>query len=174
MRQVAQHILRAAPGIAEGPRRLVRAALLPLALWAWLAEPAHAQDGGYQTAGSVAAYLGLVPAEIVQGYAPGEPEARMHGGPPERRHAEHIVVALFDSGSGERIEDASVNARIVSHGGLDPLEIALEPMVTAGVTTFGGFVTFPGKGSYSIELEIRAAGDAAPTAITFEIEHGAG
>lgn len=152
----------------EAPQRLIWTALIAAALWSWLPAPVAAQ-----AVGSTAVYLGVMPAELIQGHAPDRLEGRMHGGPPEDRHAEHIVVALFDTQSGARIEDATVSATITGHGGLDPIETDLEPMRIAGVITYGGFVSFPGEGGYTIEILVRRPGDAPPTRITFDYEHGA-
>ncbi len=152
-------------------RRLIGAALAAMALWSWLPAPVAAQTGDYQAVGSMAVYLGVMPAELIQGHTPGRPESRMHGGPPENRHAEHIVVALFDKETGTRIEDATVSATIIHHGGLDPIKLDLEPMLSGGVTTYGGFVTFPADGAYSIELVIRRPDGVPPTQVTFAIDH---
>ena len=62
------------------PRRARLAALASLLLGA---DPAWPQSlDNYQVAGSVAAYLGVVPSEIVQGHPLSHPEGRMHGGAP--------------------------------------------------------------------------------------------
>lgn len=156
------------------PWRLIRAALMAAALWSWLPAPVAAQAGDYQAIGSTAVYLGVMPAELIQGHAPDRPEGRMHGGPPEDRHAEHIVVALFDTQSGARIEDATISATITGHGELDPIETDLEPMRIAGVITYGGFVSFPGEGDYTIEILVRRPGDISPARFTFGYEHGMG
>lgn len=161
----------------DAPQRVIWviwAALAAVALWFWLPAPVAAQAGDYRTVGSTAAYLGVMPAELIQGHAPDRPEGRMHGGPPEDRHAEHIVVALFDTQSGARLEDATVSATIAGHGGLNPIEIDLEPMRTAGVITYGGFVSFPGEGDYTIEILVRRPGNPPPARITFDYKHGPG
>lgn len=152
-----------------GPRRLGLAGLASLLLQT---VPALAQSlDNYQVVGSTAAYLGVVPSEIVQGHSINHPEARMHGGPPGG-HSEHLVVALFESPSGRRIEDARVSATIVGHGGLNPVTIDLESMLIAGVVTFGGFLAFAAGESTEIDLMIRRPSGAEPTLITFVYEHG--
>lgn len=175
MKLSAPELLGGAVSNPDARRRLVWAALAAAALWSGLPAAATAQaGGGYRAVGATAAYLGVVPAEVVQGLSPDRSESRMHGGPPEGRHAEHIVVALFDTQSGARIEDATVSATIISHGGLNPIEIDLEPMRIAGVITYGGFVSFPGEGDYLIELEVRRPDEVTPTRIPFDIEHVSG
>ncbi|MBY0351447.1 hypothetical protein [Tabrizicola sp.] len=153
------------------PRRARLAALASLLLGA---DPAWPQSlDNYQVAGSVAAYLGVVPSEIVQGHPLSHPEGRMHGGAPGG-HSEHIVVALFEDPSGARIEDATVTATIAGRGGLGPETIVLEKMPIVGLVTYGGFFGFAADDTFSIDLLILRPGSAQPTRITFAYEHGAG
>ena len=90
------------------------------------------------TADGIAVYLGVVPAEIVQDRHPGaDPKAGMHGGVPEGRHRYHVMVSLFDTATGERIDDVAVTAAVglVGHGAS---RRALEPMTIANALTYGG------------------------------------
>lgn len=133
--------------------------------------PARSQDAGsYRVSDAIAAYLGVMPASIVQGHPVGHPEPLMHGGPPAGPYAEHIVVALFDDPSGKRIEDASVTATISGLGHTATTPITLEPMPIAGVITYGGYVTLPGPDTYSINLQISRPGSRAKTGISFSYE----
>lgn len=135
--------------------------------------PLRAQDSGsYQVVGSIAAYLGTMPAEIVAGHPKNHPEPLMHGGPPASPHAEHIIVALFDEPSGTRIEDAAVTATISGLGHIAATSITLEPMLIAGVVTYGGYISFPGRDPYSIDLQISRPGSPKVTPITFKYQHG--
>ncbi len=134
---------------------------------------AQAQDASnYQVVGSIAAYLGLMPAEIAAGHPQNHPEVRMHGGPPGTSHAEHIIIALFEEPSNARIEDASISATISGLGHVAATPITLDPMLIAGVVTYGGYVTFPGPDTYSIDLQISRPGSPKVTAISFKYEHG--
>lgn len=147
--------------------------LAALALFIGLAGLAQAQDASnYQIAGSVAAYLGVMPSEIVGGHPPNHPEARMHGGPPENAHSEHIVIALFDDPSGARIEDATVEAKISGMGELGITPIALDAMPIAGVITYGGYVSFPGRDTYTIDLRISRPASTRVTTMQFTYQHG--
>ena len=138
-----------------------------------LATAAHAQDAGsYQVAGGMAAYLGVMPAEIVGGHPARHPETRMHGGLPEDAHAEHLVIALFDDASGARIEDATVRATVAGLGVTAITPITLEPMPVAGVITYGGYFAFPGADTYSIDLRISRPGRPEVTGIGFTYQHG--
>lgn len=53
------------------------------------------------------AYLGVFPGALIQGHAAGHEEPVMHGGVPLSEHAYHVMAAVFDAGSGRRLEDAT-------------------------------------------------------------------
>lgn len=153
------------------PHRLVLAALVTLA---WLVAgsiPAIAQSNdNYVTVGTIAAYLGVVPAEIVKGHPAGHPEQAMHGGVPSGDHVQHIVIALFDAPTGQRIENATVDAHVTGPGHIGT-RIALEPMLIEGVVTYGGFVTMAGTDRYNIDLTVKKPGEAGATKISFVYDH---
>lgn len=147
-------------------------AMLVAGLWLTASLPASAQsDDNYKVVGDIAAYLGVVPAEIVRGHAVGHPEQEMHGGPPRASHAYHIVIALFEEPSGRRIEDAEVAAMVSGLGHVGGTRIALEPMPIAGVVTYGAFVTLSGTDRYAIDLEVSRPGREATAGISFSYEH---
>jgi hypothetical protein len=150
--------------------------LRSLALWAAILvmlgmSPTLAQEAGqYRLADGVAVYLGLLPAAIVRGHRRGHPEAIMHSGAPAGRHVYHLVVALFDAESGERIEDATVEAQVA------PLALSgttrrLEPMTIADTVTYGEYFTTRGEGRYRIALTITRPGSDKPIETEFDYEH---
>lgn len=130
-----------------------------------------AQNESYKTVEGVAAYFGVLPAEIAKGRSAGHSGEPMHGGVDGGRHEYHLVVALFDATTGSRIEDAELAARISGLGHVGDTRVALEPMNIAGTTTYGAYVSFPGQDRYSIELEITQSGRDAPVRIGFGYEH---
>jgi hypothetical protein len=84
----------------------------------------------------------------------------MHGAPPAAPHAQHLVVAIFNSVTGERMTDAVVNAEISLPGHVLP-EKPLEPMQIAGTVTYGNFFDLSQPGVYRIRLSISGT-KAAP------------
>ncbi len=123
-----------------------------------------AEEGQYKAGHGIAAYLGLLPAEMVKGHP------KMHGGTPRGPHAYHLVVALFEEASGERISVAKVTARIAAVG-LAGQEKTLEPMEIAGSTTYGAFLTLPGTDRYTVSLTIDRPGAPAPVVLEFAYDH---
>lgn len=143
--------------------QILRASFAAVALW-FMAAPVNA--GGYQqVVDGVAIYFGIVPAEVVRGHPREHPEGEMHGGVPAGES--HIMVALFDAKSGERITRAEVKVR-VSGGPASSTEKRLEPMLIAGSQTYGNYFAMVGPGPYQIELHLRLPGRTKPIRARFE------
>jgi hypothetical protein len=154
-------------------RRILRFACVAFVLWAGEALPAAdaAEEApGLQTIGGLTVYLGVLPAAIVQGHREDHPEAAMHGGVPSGRHAYHMIAAVFDAGTGERIEDADIQAR-VSPLGLAGVTRQLEPMAIAGTITYGNYFALDGSGGFLIHLTITHPPGAAPLHMEFTYDH---
>lgn len=129
--------------------------------------PAAYAAGDVRTVGGYTIYLGVVPAAIVQGHHPPEhPEHRMHGGVPRGRDQHHVMVAVFDTASGARIDDALVTAT-VGVPGLAPVRKRLEPMAIAGAMSYGNYFALSPTGPYRIELHIGRPGAVRPIVATF-------
>ncbi len=76
----------------------------------------------------------------------------MHGGVPEGEN--HIVIALFDARTGQRITRARITATITGPGRFKT-EKELAPMIVSGAASFGNYFTLLGPGPYRIILRIR-------------------
>jgi hypothetical protein len=110
-----------------------------------------------ETVDGVTIYLGVVPAAVVRGHHPPDhPEAEMHGGVPDDGY--HVMIALFDDKTGNRITDADVEATI---SGEEMAEVRkdLERMVIADAETYGNYFDLTGSGPYDIDLKIRLPDD---------------
>lgn len=134
--------------------------LLLVATAAWSADNSY-----HKVANGVSVYFGIVPAELVRGHPREHPEGEMHGGVPAGEN--HIMVALFDDKTGERITRAQVTAR-VSGGHAAGIEKRLEPMTIAGSLTYGNYFYMGGSGPYQVELRIYAPGRNKPISMRFE------
>ena len=147
------------------------AAIAALVLaWLALGAPATADDRQYRAAGDLAVYLGILPAAILRGHDPAHGERAAHGRVPRGPHAYHLVVAIFDAKSGERVSDAEVVASVAPTG-LAGQRHRLKPMKIEDSVTYGGFVQLPGDDRYAIKLEIRRPGRPAPIKADFTYEH---
>ncbi len=92
-------------------------------------------------------YLGVMPAQLTREH-PG-----MHGSRVDRGHSYHILVALFDSKTRERITDARVKAT-VSLIGMGGSTRTLEPMRDEPLS-YGNYFTLHEPELYRIKVDIR-------------------
>lgn len=142
-----------------------------------LSSPALADDtesvaGQSIVSHGLTVYLGVVPAEIAKGIEEGHGETAMHGGTAQGKRTYHVMVALFNSVTGERITDATVTASVSRTGGEEKRQ-PLEPMTIANAATYGNFFEFPGDGIYHIRLIITRKETSRPVKIDFRYDrHG--
>ncbi|WP_156668640.1 iron transporter [Rhizobium aegyptiacum] len=155
---------------ASGRNLLTLLAIICLVL-ALSPASAVAEEENYRVDDGVGVYLGILPAAIVRGHPKAHAEGSMHGGAPVGTHQFHIVVAIFDTRSGLRIENASVKATVSGFGHTGIKTIDLQPMKIAGTVTYGNFVTLPGTDRYDIGVEIDAPGRQYPVLVSFRYQH---
>jgi hypothetical protein len=151
------------------PWRAGATALVVTILLAGLPPAARAADY-YKSAGGFAIYIGILPAQVVQGHAPEHPEGKMHGGAPSGRHQYHVMVAVFDAASGARVEDAHVTAK-VGEPGLVPVEKRLEPMPIAGAMSYGNYFPMSAPGPYRIDVRVARPGPVRTVDASFTYSH---
>lgn len=125
---------------------------------------------GYVAADGLGIYYAVLPAEMIRGYPKNSPEYTMHGGPPNGEHVHHVMVALFDDKTMERVTDAKVEARVAEIG-LPGVEKALTPMPLAGAMSFGNYFHLSNLATYRITIEIRRPGVQGETDVEFEYQH---
>ena len=150
-----------------GPMRLVMSCVF-VGL-AFAAPPLHAQpraSGQMLVADGIEVYYGFVPAAITRRHPAGHPERPMHGGTAGTAEEEHLVVALFDAATKQRIENAEVRATI-GPAGAHAQGKALEPMRIADTVTYGNYFALPAPGNYRIDLQIRVPGRAGMVSARF-------
>ncbi|WP_275098039.1 hypothetical protein [Sedimenticola hydrogenitrophicus] len=150
----------------DSVKRLWKTLLLVIGMTALNAAVATDAPETFQVVDGVTIYLGVMPAQIVQGHAREHEESKMHGGVSAGRYRNHLVVALFDNATGRRIEDAQVTAA-VSELGMRLERKTLEPMRIADTTTYGNYFSMPSTGIYRIQLRLRRPGQARAIEATF-------
>lgn len=142
--------------------RFLAAAMLVLSALAPAGQArAQADHPAKDTSQGVVFHFGVVPAEIVQAHPSEHPERGMHGG--ASRGQKHVVLALFDASTGERISQAEVQATVSFLGGSASTK-RLQPMSIADQPSFGGFFSMSVPGSYRIRFEVRRPGRPAAVA----------
>ena len=143
-----------------GRRATVAVGLLLMATTVW-----SEHSGYHKVVDGMSVYFTIIPAEMVRGHSREHPESEMHGGVPAGES--HIMVALFDDKTGERIMRTEITAR-VSGGHAENIEKRLDPMVIGGSLTFGNYFSLGGSGPYQVELRIDAPGQNKPISVRFE------
>lgn len=129
-----------------------------------------ADSSDYRTVDGLAIYYAVLPAEMIRGHPKGHPEAVMHGGVPAGKHVHHLMIAVFDGKSLERITDAQVTAT-VGEIGLGRTKIQLEPFTVADALTYGNYFEFSNLATYTIDIEIRRPGSPRAVETRFEYRH---
>jgi hypothetical protein len=122
------------------------------------ADQAHALRAGR---GGVVFHYAVMPAEIVLG--PTSPAA--HDG--ARQGTSHVVVAVFDASTNERIAVTEVTAS-VSRGRSPPVIKRLEPMAIADRAVYGGLFELEAPGVYTLRFKAIRPGAAAAVGAQFE------
>jgi hypothetical protein len=129
--------------------------------------PVHADEASQSvTSHGLTVYLGVMPAAIAQGIAGGS----MHAAPPAAAHSQHLIVAIFNSVTGERVTHATVMAK-VTQPGFQPPEKPLEPMKIDDTITYGNFFDLSRPGIYRIRLSVSRPGGARPIVIDLLYDH---
>lgn len=117
----------------------------------WLDQPAPQSD-------RLTINLGVVPATMIrEQYGADSPEAEAYGGIPDDEDIYLVTAAVHDRNTGERIENATVEAT-VGRPGMSGESKTLRPATFAGAVTFGNYFHMPKSGTYQINLNVDRAG----------------
>lgn len=107
----------------------------------------------------VTMYWGLVPAAVVSDKHALD---QLHGGPPKGGgQVHHLVVALFDTASGSRIDSAVVRAQLSESGVVDAPAKYLLAMPIDGRMSFGQLFSVVKKGPYRFRIFVKLAARAS-------------
>ena len=123
------------------------------------------QSDTHKTVGGIEIFIGVMPAEVIRGRESAA-ETHMHGGVPTGSNLYHLVAALFDQGSGERITGAQVSAAVAEPGMAGQSKL-LPPMTISDAVTFGNYFAMSDQRTNRIQLEIHMPG-RSPVAADFE------
>lgn len=136
--------------------RLALKGICRLAVPLALAAPAVAGVvDGVRTVDGLTVYLGVVPAAVTRAHPPRHTERTMHGGIAKPgMHDVHLLVAVFNQATGERLKNVMVTARI--HGtNLNRWTVPLTPMTVNGALTYGGYTSLGVEQDVMISVDIK-------------------
>ena len=115
----------------------------------------------------LAIYLGLMPAEMLEGHVANS----MHGGLPTGAYRYHIAIAIFDEKTGQRINDANVQVRISNRIGVGPDRFkSLETMEMDGKVMYGNYFVPKTTGPFRIDVRIYPDKERKPVEVTFDYD----
>jgi hypothetical protein len=109
----------------------------------------------HKLVGGMEIYIGMIPAEVVRGRD--LPETKMHGAPPRGKNRYHLVVALFDEKTRQRIIDANITANVAGLG-LGGTTKILEQMRVNDLVSFGNYFPLPDNTPYQVRLKLEVPG----------------
>lgn len=121
-------------------------------------------------AGGLDIVYGVVPGAILDANATTGDGAHMNRENARRGGSHHLVIALFDANTGQRIPDAAVSARIEALGG-NVESKALPVMVIAGTITYGSFFRLDSDTPYRIHLSIQRPGRTDVIRVDWQYRH---
>jgi hypothetical protein len=132
-----------------------------------VAAPASAgDDENYKVSEGLAVYIGLLPAALIKGHPTTHTEATMHGGVPSDARKYHLVIAVFDAASGDRVENAKVAATVSGLGHVAERSFELEPMRIEGSITYGAFFDRRDPDRYDIKVDVAGPGRPPGTSVS--------
>ena len=121
----------------------------------------------YQVKDGIAIYLGLLPAEMIEGHT----AKSMHGGLPVGLYRYHVAVAVFDNKTGQRVESAKVQVRVSNRVGVGPDPFKdLEGMQMNGKFMYGNYFSLKTAGPYRIDVKVRVGNSVRPIQVTFDYD----
>lgn len=108
-----------------------------------------ANTNQHKTVDGISIYLGVIPAEIIEG-----PKAiSMHGGLPVGQFRYHMIVALFNE-QNKRLDNARISVRVSTQKNKTEVQ-TLEKMKFHNKLVYGNYFSFPEPGPYRIEVTIQ-------------------
>jgi len=137
-----------------------RNALTVCSLFLLLGQAVADDSQRHQQVGGMDIYLGVLPAQITQAQHP-----NMHGATDGDEHRYHLLVALFDSKSDERITDARVKATVAQLG----MEGKTKALALMGgeLLSYGNYFAMHKPDYYRIGVEIQRAGSGGKSVAKF-------
>jgi cytochrome c5 len=123
----------------------------------------------FAVVGSTTVYFGVLAADTIRNH-PNEYPQKAYGVPPSAPAQYYVTVALFDSDSGQRIDDAVVSARVATTAGSGP-EKPLQPVTVKDSRSYGNYFAMGGTGTYKITVLVRRPGSPDMAQAQFQYTH---
>ena len=125
------------------------------------------------TKSGLTVHFGIMPAEKAQSADRGANAPTESASGPARA-SYHLVVALFDKSTGERIDDATVTAKVTSPSHKSRAGTQVKPLQEMRINdtiTYGNYFDMPWQGRYRIDLSVKRKGRAEPIPVRLKYDH---
>jgi cytochrome c5 len=133
------------------------------------AEPAAASDPSHKSVAGMEIYLGVLPAESLSArHVSADADKKLYGGIPSGKGYFLVNVTLRDSATKAEIKDAQIEARVANL--LNGETRKLEAATINGGVSYGNYFQMSGKDPYTVTLQIRKAGAAAPVEVKYDFK----
>lgn len=135
-------------------------------------QPVQADDSPrHQIVDGVNVYLGVMPTAMIQDQHD-MPKAKLeHQGQSSEAEFHHILIALIDAQTGQRLSPISIDAEVSGLGGLAAQFKSLEAMNIHRTVSYGNYFHFPDRGSYRLRFTIHLSGRDSPVVTEFMYSH---
>ena len=121
----------------------------------------------YKIKDGYAVYIGLMPAEMIEGHT----SHTMHGGIPTGQYRYHLAIAIFDDKTGKRIKNAKVQVYINNKIGIGmESNKVLEKMKLNGKSIYGNYFTLKTAGPFLIDVTINLGNNLKTIKIAFDYD----
>jgi len=121
----------------------------------------------FAVVGDTTVYFGVVAADVIRSHPRDYPQ-KGYGVPPSAPAQYYVTIALFDTSSGKRIDDAGVRAHVATAAGAGP-EKPLRPITIEDARSYGNYFAMGGTGPYKITVQIKRTG--SPDSIQAQFEY---
>jgi cytochrome c5 len=114
-------------------------------------------------------YFGVIAGDVIRTH-PKEYPPKSYGTPPSAPAQYYVTVALFDSITGQRIDDALVRARVATATG-SGAEKTLQPITLADSRSYGNYFAMGGSGPFKVIVQVRRPGSTDAIQAQFQYAH---
>jgi len=116
--------------------------------------------------GDTTVYFGVIAGDTIRTH-PREYPQKTYGVPPATPAQYYVTVAVFDSGTGQRVDDAVVRARVATTSSSGP-EKTLHSVTIADSRSYGDYFAMGGTGPYKISVNVKRPGSSDTVQAQFE------
>ena len=149
-------------------RRLI-AALVLLAV-AGYAIGARADEATFsERSGRYIVYLVVMPSEALRGPLPAELPGASPQRPPAAKDTHHVMVSIFDTHDGSRMNGLQVQARVAALG-FSGEKRSMQPVQVGEAPMYGNSFPMLGRGPFRVDVDFSGP-EVRPRHVTFYFIH---